>query len=88
MSTTETALIAWAQGKYNGYEGSAGDIRLFSITWKTQRGDPDWLMRTDLPGMQHKSWKSDDADGLKADAEKVLAAWMARVSGNAKEASQ
>ena len=73
-------MITWKEGPYSGFYGKAGDIRLFSVNWRTGAGHPDWNMRTDLPDLTHKVWESDDREELYRRAEKVLAAWIARVT--------
>ena len=81
MSDTKSkTLITWTEGKYSGLTGTAGGVHLFSVNWHTRRDTPDWNMRTDLPGLTGKTWEADDRDELHRLAEKVLAAWLARVS--------
>jgi hypothetical protein len=81
MSTTGTALITWKEGPYSGYYGSAGGIHLFAVSSHTTRNTPDWTMQTVLPGFTGKRWTSDDREELYGKAEKILAAWLARVTG-------
>lgn len=71
--------LTWEDGAYNSCTGLAGGFRLFSITWKSRRADPNWLMRCDLPGLAGREWKNDEQDVLKAEAEDLLAAWLRRV---------
>jgi hypothetical protein len=74
-------LITWALGSYSTEHGSAGEVPLFTIAWKTIRSRPDWSMRTVLPDMTGYTWKSNSKDELKAKAEEALAQWLARVQG-------
>ncbi len=73
--------LTWKDGTYSSSSGSAGGIRLFGISYRTIRSDPSWLMRTELPGYQGKTWRSDDKDDLHAKAEKILAHWLEKVGG-------
>lgn len=79
-------LITWTEGPFAGFVGKAGDIRMFSVNWRTGAGHPDWNLRTDLPGLPRKIWESNDREELYLKAEKVLAAWLARVSQTTGEA--
>ena len=78
-------LITWERSRYAGYRGTAGGIELFSINWHTRREEPKYFLNSVLPGVgvPWPDWKDDDEEKLMAVAEKVLAAWLARVSGNA-----
>ena len=73
--------LEWRSGKYSTETGYSGNVSLFGITWKTQRGAPDWSMRTELPGLRSKTWESNDKDELRATAERVLDQWLARRNG-------
>ncbi len=67
------ARIVCTDAQYGGVDGSAGKLRrLFTITWKTQRSDPDYMMRTTLQGFTAQVWKNDDPEALKLIAERVL----------------
>lgn len=80
MSGTEKGeRLTWEDGAHTSCNGFAGGFRLFSITWKSRRQEPNWLMRCDLPGLAGKEWKNDDLDALKAEAADLLAAWLRRV---------
>ena len=80
MAGQETkTLITWTEKAY-GFAGSAGGIHLFTIGWRPRVSGLDWGLRTDLPGLTRKVWEADDREELYAKAEKVLAAWLARVS--------
>jgi hypothetical protein len=74
-----TSRLAWTEGKYSTHTGHAGGVRLFNVTWNSRRDDPNYLMRSDLPGLSQE-WKDDDLDVLKAKAERILAAWLAKVA--------
>jgi hypothetical protein len=73
-------MITWDKGPYNCYRGLAGGVELFSISWRTCRSDPNWIMVCKLPGLMHKSWKDDDENVLREEAEKALADWLERVT--------
>jgi hypothetical protein len=75
------ARLTWQAGQYTTHHGTAGGLRLFSITWKSRREEPNWLMRTDLPGHAGREWKNDDMAALQAQAERILADWLTRVGG-------
>ena len=80
------ALLTWKEGSYSSHVGeAAGGLRLFGITWKSRREDPDWLMRTELPGYAGHEWRDNDRARLQGIAEDVLAAWIAQVTGPAAE---
>ena len=72
-------MITWKPVKYSGESGTAGSVGLFGITYRTQREAPAWTMRTSLPGLQSQQWQDDDRDVLKARAEDILGAWLARI---------
>ena len=74
-------MITWQEARYTGFIGTADSIHLFSVNWRTQRNKPDWSLRTDLSGLRHEVWESDDREELYRRAEKILAAWLARVTG-------
>lgn len=76
-----TSLLTWKPGQYNTHTGSAADLRLFSVTWKSRREDPNWLMRSDLPGFEGREWKNDDLAELQGLASAVLAAWLSKITG-------
>jgi hypothetical protein len=73
--------ITWTADAYSTHHGQVGGVRLFAVSWKSRRGDPNYLMRSDLPGV-HQEWKNDDLDVLKAEAEDILAEWLAKVAGD------
>ena len=80
MSDTEKQTrLTWQEGRWQSHEGSAGEVKLFSIHYHTQRGDPAWFLRTELPQLGHMSWKDDSKDALKEMAEKVLDAWLTQI---------
>jgi hypothetical protein len=73
--------ITWQAGQHTTHYGMAGGLRLFSITWRSRREDPNWLMRSDLPGHTGHEWRNDDMPALQAQAERILADWLTRVGG-------
>lgn len=75
-------LVTWEDSRYTGWRGSAGGTEMFIISWRTARDDPAWSMTSMFPGI-YGHWKSDDPERLKAIAEEKLAAWLARVNGDA-----
>lgn len=79
MSEETRTLLTWLAGQYGTFTGQAGETRLFRVSWKSRREDPNYLMRTDLPGV-YREWANDDLGVLKATAEQVLAAWLAKVA--------
>jgi hypothetical protein len=76
-----TSLLTWAAGPYSTHVGTAAGIRLFGITWKSQRENPNWLMRSELPGLAGREWKDDDLQVLQAVADEVLAGWLGQIAG-------
>jgi hypothetical protein len=79
--TDKKTRLTWIEDPYS-YVGSAGDVRLFSVTWRSRREDPCWLMRSELPGFTGREWKADDKDALLARAEELLGFWLAKVGGD------
>jgi hypothetical protein len=84
MSSSEPR-ISWIQTGRGGqsHDGEVGGIRLFAYTWdgsKSHPGEP-WAMTCALPGYEGKRWRAGSENGLRELAEKVLAAWLARVTG-------
>lgn len=78
--SNEKKLLTWRSASYGGHVGSAGGIDLFAVYWRTRSTDPVYSMRSHLPGAS-RTWKNDSLDVLKGIAEKMLAAWIARVTG-------
>jgi hypothetical protein len=79
--TEKKTRLTWIEHPYSN-DGSAGGVRLFSITWHTHREDPNWVMRCYLPGLTGQEWKGDDKDALLARAEELLGFWLAKVGGD------
>lgn len=77
--------LTWTDREYttDGAAGPGKGTRLFSITWRNRREDPNWLMRCDLPGFTGKEWKDDDKDALQARAETLLGTWLDLIGGKA-----
>jgi len=72
-------LVEWSPGEHNSYYGVAGSkVLLFTINWKLVSKDPDWVLRTTLPGLSGP-WKSDDRAYLERVADKVLESWLAKI---------
>lgn len=77
--TGKATRLKWGTGRWQTETGSADKIALFTIHYKSQRDDPSWFMRTELPGLQHQTWKDESKDELKDTAERVLDAWLTRI---------
>jgi hypothetical protein len=77
----ERKRLTWEPGPYSSQRGRAGGVELFSLHWKTQRSAPNYSMQCDLPGFPRNAGENDDPELLKEHAEKLLAAWLARVTG-------
>ncbi|MFI6495995.1 hypothetical protein [Nonomuraea typhae] len=59
-----------------GYDGLGRKrIRLFSLSFHTDRSDPKWLMRCSLPGYDGKVWKHDELDWHKDQADRLMLSW-------------
>lgn len=75
----EFTRLTWKPGPYSTCTGLADGLRLFGITWKSQREQPNWLMRSELPGLAGREWKDDDREKLQAEAERLLDEWLAKI---------
>jgi len=73
--------ITWKNGSFASICGTVGGIEVFTINWHTHREDPDYFLRSDLPGIETAQARDDDPERLKAIAEERYAAWLARMSG-------
>lgn len=77
--------LAWARanGSVRTQEATADCIRLFTSTWDSSKAHPGepWVMRSDLPGLVGHTWRSESEAELQGRAERILAAWLARVTG-------
>lgn len=78
------AAITWREGHYNSFQGYAGKVRLFTISWRTVRSEPDWLMKTSLPGFDSHAWRDDARIALERLAEDVLDKWLAAIGATRK----
>lgn len=72
-------LLTWVQGQYASYRGMAGPVHVFSISWRTRRGDPDWTLTADLNGMPRDLGSHDDRAVLEARAETALRKWLVMI---------
>ena len=72
-------LITWKPDRFNVHTGSAGDIELFSIYYRTRKDEPAHFMQSKLPGLEGQTWRSDSRDELKKVADEQLAAWLTRI---------
>lgn len=72
--------ITWRAGRFADHRGTVGGVEAFAIHWHTRREDPNYFLNSILPGVRLDD-KSDDLDFLKAKADEVLAAWLARMGG-------
>ena len=70
--------LTWTTGEYGVQHGWAGKVALFTIAYRTVSSDPAHTLQSTLPGFNRRGqqWKHDDADALKAKAEKLLTAWL------------
>ena len=76
-----TGLLTWKDGSYSSHYATADDgTELFVISWKSHRGDPNYVMRSRLPGLPGE-WKHDDLAELQHLADDLLAAWLGRITG-------
>ena len=73
-------LVTWEAGRFAGHTGTAGGVKVLTISWHTRNEDPDYLLRGELPGL-YVEVKGDDLDDLKARGEQEFASWLARVQG-------
>lgn len=78
----ERQLLTWEAGDFSSHRGSVMGTDLFTISWHTRREDPDYAMRSLLPGM-YETWSDDSLERLKEIAEAVLSTWITRVTGSA-----
>jgi hypothetical protein len=74
--------ITWKDGPFASIRGIVGGVEVLTISWHTRREDPDYFLRSDLPGIETTQARDDDPERLKAIAEERYAAWLARMSGN------
>lgn len=73
--------IVWSEGHHTTCNGRVGPLYLFTISWKSTREDPNWVMSCALPGLEGERWKDDDENVLRERAAGVLAHWLRRVFG-------
>ena len=73
--------LNWREGQYTSSHGYAGPLHVFTISWKTLREDPNWIMACSLPGLEGKRWKHDDREALRERAGRILADWLQQVFG-------
>jgi hypothetical protein len=77
-----TSRLTWTEGQYSAHYGQAGGVLLFTYAWagsKAHPGEP-WRMRTELPSHSGRSWRSGSEIDLQEKAERILAAWLAKVA--------
>lgn len=77
--------LTWEQGKFAGFTGRAGKVRLFTVGYRTVRSDPAYNLRCSLPGFDTKAWKDDDPKVLFAKAERLLETWLAQIGAAVQE---
>ena len=73
--------IDWKDSQYATRHGSVSGLQLFTISWKSTREDPNWVMSCSLPGLEGERWRDDHETVLIAKAREVLADWLRRVFG-------
>ena len=94
-----TAMIEWARPRRAyaaGWEGRAGSIRLFNISWDSlssaaahaAHGGRPWVLRTLLPGYEGKSWHRETEDEAKSIAVLVLTRWLESIGAQMKPATE
>lgn len=76
----ERQLLTWEPTKHAGWRGVAGGAVFFTISWHTRRGDPDYVLRSEFPGISLDA-KDDDPELLRARAGEAMAAWAAQLGG-------
>lgn len=69
--------ITWTEAARDAESGSAGDILLFGMMPEKD----EWVLWCTLPGRNLRNWFGGKAE-LRAEAEDILAAWLAEVSGS------
>jgi hypothetical protein len=92
---SEKLLLTWVTppGTHGqSHDGRAGGIRLFSYTWDSSKAHPGepWVMYTDLPGASYvgRKWRSGSEIDLQETAERILAAWLGKVTDSAKSGTR
>jgi hypothetical protein len=88
VSETKT-LLTWAETYVSTKSAKAGGIRLFSYTWASGEAHPGepWVMRCDLPGFGERRWRSGSEIDLQEKAERILAKWLAKITGGQEPAA-
>jgi hypothetical protein len=76
---SDVKRLTWQDAQHTTKHGRAGSLRLFTITWKSRREEPNWLMRCDLPGHAGHEWKDDNMVVLQVQAERILDKWLVQV---------
>lgn len=78
--STVPGKITWTQDDYaeTGRPGTA-KTPMFTIAWHVRTSDPDWTLKTSLPGMTRMEAKRDDKDELKWLAERWLLIFATRI---------
>ena len=75
--------IRWQEtplGMIGGHVGTV-EARLFSV-WRSLQASGEWVLTTDLPGMQAVRRYGDGPGELKAEAERLLSAFVASLGAH------
>ena len=80
-------MLQWTQKESGTYEGRAGKVRLFTVSWGLthQRGDQrGYVLRADLPGIRRSAEEVRFAtpEDAQARAEKLLDVFLTHVNDN------
>lgn len=79
--------ITWTDDRH-GAVGAVGKLHLFTISYKSRRDDPSWIMQCKLLGFDFEYHKSNDMDELKATAEEILTAFVAELGATFNDAEE
>lgn len=73
--------ITWKDSRYATRYGLVSGLQFFTISWKSTRDDPNWVMSSALPGQEGVRWKDNDETVLRALAQTILDDWLRQVFG-------
>jgi hypothetical protein len=72
---TNDTEIRWEMGKYAIERGTVGVVELFSLSASTTRGDTQWTLASELPGIRRYHIVESSAEG-KEKATQLLTTWL------------
>lgn len=79
--------LTWKQGRYSASYGIAGGVRLFTSWYASDKADiaagTPYVLSCELPGFTSKRWKVTSQEVAQQKAERLLAAWLERITGAA-----